>query len=238
MSDRRHAVDFDSTYFAQRARAGQLFTPEQAFRHAYETRLWRGAESVSGTGSALPQTQRLRDSLPDLIRRWEVRSLLDLPCGDGHWMAKVPLEGVAYLGADLLPEVIREAKALESAANRQFTVLNLLQDELPPADLLLCRDCLVHFAFDDIWQALARIQRAGVRYLLTTTFPQESANLDIVTGDWRPLNLMAEPFAFPAPLELLEEGCTENAGQFADKSLALWRVADLPAPNEHRITTA
>lgn len=51
------------------------------------------------------------------------------------------------------------------------------------------------------------------------------------------INLERAPFGFPPPLELVNEGCTEGDGRFADKSLALWRIAELPkhyaAPAEH-----
>ena len=96
------------------------------------------------------------------------------------------------------------------------------------ADLLLCRDCLVHLSFADIARAIANIRAATVTYLLTTTFPAQRANEDIRTGDWRPLNLEAAPFGWPAPLEYLVEKCTEGNGLFADKSLGLWRVDSLP----------
>jgi hypothetical protein len=98
----------------------------------------------------------------------------------------------------------------------------------PAADLLLCRDCLVHLSFADIDKALRNIRRSSLAYLLTTTFPAESVNADIVTGDWRPLNLQAAPFNLPTPVELINEGCTEGDGAFADKSLGLWRIRDLP----------
>ena len=226
MSDRRTAVGFDPDFFARQAERGRSFSAAEAFRHAYDANLWAGAESPSGPGSTLDQTSRLREALPALCRRLGVRTLLDLPCGDGHWMATVDLPGVRYIGADLLPEVVASAAA--RSPEREFLRLDLTASPLPPADLLLCRDCLVHLAFDDIARALANIRRAEIRYLLATTFPLESTNLDIRTGDWRPLNLERVPVALPPALELLEEGCTENGGAFGDKSLGLWRVADLP----------
>jgi hypothetical protein len=42
------------------------------------------------------------------------------------------------------------------------------------------------------------------------------------------LNLQLPPFNFPAPLRLIEENCTEDGGKYADKSLGLWRLSDLP----------
>ena len=72
---------------------------------------------------------------------------------------------------------------------------------------------------------------SGIPYILTTTVPRCEANEDIVTGDWRVLDLERAPFHLPAPLRILNEGCTEGSGVFADKSLGLWRteaLRDLP----------
>jgi hypothetical protein len=116
-------------------------------------------------------------------------------------------------------------------ARHRFLVLDLTRDELPPADLLLCRDCLVHLSYPDSRRALANVVRSGIPYLLATTFPAAAVNEDIVTGDWRMINLEAAPFCFPPPLQVLNEGCTEAGGLFADKSLGLWRgevLARLP----------
>jgi hypothetical protein len=64
--------------------------------------------------------------------------------------------------------------------------------------------------------------------LLTTTFTSTRANHDIVTGDWRPIMLQQAPYGFPEPVALINEGCTEFDGRYPDKSLGLWRLADLP----------
>ncbi|MBL0029993.1 MAG: hypothetical protein IPO95_13365 [Rhodanobacteraceae bacterium] len=44
---------------------------------------------------------------------------------------------------------------------------------------------------------------------------------------FRPLNLQKPPFNLPKPFEIISEACTENGGGFADKSLGLWRIADI-----------
>jgi hypothetical protein len=74
---------------------------------------------------------------------------------------------------------------------------------------------------------LANFRRSGAKYLLTTTFTDRPENRDLGRLIWRPLNLQAAPFRFPPPLELLNEGCTEENSQFADKSLGLWQITDL-----------
>jgi SAM-dependent methyltransferase len=227
MTDRRKLVAFDPDHFATTAADGPP-DPLTAFRYAYHHNLWRGEETASGGGSSAAQTQVIADALPGLWRRYEVRSLLDVPCGTGSWMAGVDLRGIRYTGGDLVPEVVAEAARRLGTGERRFQVLDLTRSPLPPADLLLCRDCLVHLSYTDIARAIANIRDSDITYLLTTTFTAEDEFRDVVTGDWRPINLEAPPFSFPSPVELLLEQCTEQDGAFADKALGLWRVGDLP----------
>lgn len=224
MNNRRHAVPFDPEFFARRAESGEEVPSLEAFRHAYLTNHWNGADSPSGPGASLDQTAAIRRSLPELCRRLAVRTLLDLPCGDCSWMTRIDLGAVRYIGADLLPEVIEAAARQHSHPRREFQVLDLLSSPLPAADLVLCRDCLVHLSFADIGRVVANLRRNPVTYLLTTTFPEQRVNEDIRTGDWRPLNLEIAPFNWPRPQYVLNEECTEANGLFADKSLGLWRL--------------
>jgi hypothetical protein len=218
-------VPFDAHHFEKLATRGVRPPAEAAFRDIYQRNHWGGTVSPSGQGASPDQTERLRRALPALLPRLGVGTLLDLPCGDYSWMRLVDLPGVAYIGADLLAEVVEPLQTAFTDSQHRFLVLDLTRDDLPQADALLCRDCLVHLSFADIRRALANVLRSGIPYLMTTTFPGCEVNEDIVTGDWRPLNLTRPPFDFPPPLELLNEGCTEGGGLFADKSLAVWQTA-------------
>ncbi|MGC7097263.1 class I SAM-dependent methyltransferase [Amycolatopsis lurida] len=199
---------------------------QQRFTYIFRSNLW-ASESVSGPGSEADQTARLRAGLPELLARFGVRTLLDLPCGDFGWLSEVELGVERYIGADIVAELI--ARNTERyGRDREFRVLDLTADELPRADAVLCRDCLVHLSHADIRRAIGNLRRSGSRYLLTTHFGGTTVNQDISTGDWRPLNLCLEPFGFPEPLAVLLEGCTEEGGAFADKALALWEISSLP----------
>lgn len=228
MSERRGSVPFDPEHFGRRAEAGERLDRTATFREILRTNHWAGA-SVSGEGSSDDQTRALRAALPPLLASLGVRTLLDVPCGDGDWIATMPLPGADYIGGDLLPELVERNKARHAAPGRRYLTIDLLTTPLPSADLLLCRDCLVHLSFADAALALGNIRRSPVTWLLTTTFPDERENRDITTGDWRPLNLERPPFGFPPPAGLLVEECTEGNGLFRDKSLGLWRVRDLPS---------
>ena len=177
-------------------------------------------ESLSGSGSTLEQTGELRSQLPGLLNELGVRSVLDAPCGDFNWMQHIVTGIECYTGVDVVPDIIEANQRKYGCPTRQFRIADICQDALPCADLILCRDCLVHFSFADIARAIANLRCSGSRYLLTTTFTRLQANVDIVTGEWRPLNLLLPPFRFPLPERVLDERCSE--GSWHDKSLALW----------------
>ncbi len=200
---------------------------EYIFSDIFSGNKWGGADSVSGTGSGVLQTQVIIKELPQLFGEFNIRSMLDIPCGDFHWMRHVNLDGVNYLGADIVKRLIDHNKQKYEKNNIAFRKLNLIKDALPKVDLIFCRDCLVHLSFNDIFLALQNISDSGSTFLLTTTFPARPHNRDIVRGDWTTLNLQAAPFALPAPLKLINEECTEVDGAYKDKSLALWRISDI-----------
>jgi SAM-dependent methyltransferase len=227
VSSRRDAVPFDPRHFEKQRAQGETASNDAVFRDIYRRNHWSGPESRSGLGAGQDQTAVLATALPDLLRRLGVEVLLDLPCGDYGWMQRVEPPVARYIGADLLPEVVRPLEERFGDPAHSFVVLDLTRDPLPEADLLLCRDCLVHLSFGDIRRALSNVLRCTIPWFLTTTFPECEVNEEIATGDWRPLDLERDPFGFPAPFELLNERCTEGGGVFGDKSLGLWRAADL-----------
>jgi hypothetical protein len=200
---------------------------EDVFSAIHKNNSWKGDQSVSGKGSDLRQTRNVIRELPKILRDLEVRSILDVPCGDFHWMSTVQLDDIRYIGADIVPAIIQANEEAHQKEARMFMVKNLITDELPAVDLIFCRDCLVHLSFQDIRRALQNICRSDARYLMTTTFTGREANDDIATGQWRTINLELSPFSFPPPVLILEEGCEEYDGEFSDKSLGLWTLESL-----------
>ena len=79
------------------------------------------------------------------------------------------LAGIEYIGADVVPELITRNRQSGSGAGRTFTVLNITRDRLPKVDVILCRDCFIHFSFKDIHAAIANFKRSNSKFLLATT---------------------------------------------------------------------
>lgn len=202
---------------------------DEGFQRIWGETYWGDEDSRSGGCSNLTQTAVLRPALSHLLRDLAIQSMLDLPCGDFHWMKEVSFPvGMHYTGGDIVPELAMTNQNQFGSSAVSFKQINLVGDELPCAEFVFCRDCLVHLNYSSIERALANVRRSGARYLLTTHFPAGRRNRDIPTGQWRPLDWTKGPFYFPKPEVVIEENCTENRGIFRDKSMALWRVADLP----------
>lgn len=219
---------FIKKYLAKRRELAKFrnASTEEVFAYIHESNKWGDMESRSGKGSNLEKTERIRNELPQLLTDLQVRSLLDIPCGDYFWMKEVTLPLDTYIGADIVDELIEENTRQYADSGRSFQKLNLLEDELPRVDAILCRDCLVHFCFADVARAIENIKASGATYLLATNFPQHERNVDKVTGKHHPLNLQQSPFNWPAPCkDLLEYDAGRHGGP---KHLSVWRIADLP----------
>lgn len=201
---------------------------KDVFSNIHRRNAWGGTESLSGPGSTLARAGSFSGPIMDLLQQLNVTTLLDAGCGDFNWMKELPLRLDAYFGIDLVPEIIAENRRLYQSPTRQFVELDITSDPLPTVDLILCRDCLVHFSFTDIAAALANFKCTGSTYLLTTSFIQHPINSDIQTGGWRQLNFQIPPFSFPDPLFLIDEQCHHSGGIYSDKRIALWKLSDIP----------
>lgn len=199
------------------------------FTKVYEDNIFGGEESRSGEGSNLEQTRVIREELPKLLADLKIMTMLDAPCGDWNWMRATDLGSTKYTGVDIVEPLIESNRVKYGSPTVQFACLDIANEELPRADLIFSRDCLVHLSFEDAFKVLRNFQRSGATYLLTTTFADRKSNADLGRRFWRPLNKQVSPFNFPAPLRTINERCTEGGGGFADKSLGLWALKDIPS---------
>jgi hypothetical protein len=201
------------------------------FSYIHEKNLWGADESRSGLGSSLDATEQVRAALGFVCEKYRINRLVDLPCGDAAWIHCAGLPINEYVGGDIVPEIIQrnQGRRDDQRVNYsvEYKVMDITRDDLPFSDLILCRDCLVHLSFKNIEAALMNVAKSGARYLMTTTFPLHEGNIDIQDGDWRLLNFEGKPFFLPPPLEIFNEGCEEQGGAYADKSLALWEVSQV-----------
>ncbi|MBC7873213.1 MAG: class I SAM-dependent methyltransferase [Ferruginibacter sp.] len=193
---------------------------KKVFSLIYKKNSWGSEESISGPGSTIAYTTHLRQQLPGVLASLGIKTLLDAPCGDCHWISQVDLSAIAYTGADIVPELIESNKINHPQKN--FITADIARDKLPAADMVLCRDCFIHLRKKEIIQVIQNFKRSGIKYMLASTYPVD-INKEILTGHFRPVNLELSPFGLPVPLQKIKDHPEGATPRF----LALWLLEDV-----------
>ena len=201
-----------------RQRFLNLRSSERVFARIYRENSWGDGESRSGPGSSLQQTAIVREFLPEFLAQVDAKTFLDLPCGDLFWIERVDLKNVQYIGGDIVPEIVNRNRTIFAGTGRQFEVLDIVTSKLPKVDVLLCRDCFIHLPFKMILAALDNVRKSGIVYLITTTYPDISENIDIELGGFREINLQLPPFNLEKPSTIRTEYQSDG------KSLGVWKL--------------
>lgn len=176
------------------------FSLEEKFSWIYSSNYWGNEESRSGNGSSLAYTSGIRQALPKIFEKYSIQSIFDAPCGDFNWMRSVVGDtDITYGGGDIVPELIKKLQAEFGRDNLSFTRIDLTANKMPKSDLFFCRDLLFHLSFEDAKKVLENFLESGTPYIMTTTHQlnDSQGNHDIVSGDFRLLDLTKEPFLLP-----------------------------------------
>lgn len=181
----------------------------EAFSDIYRRNVW--GEFKSGDGSAPWRNRRYIHLVERFMRTRNVRSVVDLGCGDWSFSQYIRWGDASYHGIDVVPEVAVTNTRRYGRANVRFTHGDLLTTDLPSADLALMKDVLQHWSTDAILAMLPRLCR--FRYVILTNDvavwrflhggrlrPARIGvtNAEIAPGGWRPLDLRRPPFGLEA----------------------------------------
>jgi hypothetical protein len=195
------------------------------FSTIYNENLWGSNESHSGPGSHISTTKTIREKLPVLWKQYEIKTFLDVPCGDYNWMKEVPKNNIVYIGGDIVVNMIEENNQKYKTKNVSFEILDITKDILPTVDMIFCKDCLQHLSYESVFKALRNFKKSNSKYLLTTSYPLTVSNWDIFDGDCRPLNLRKKPFKLSAPLQKIHEMGWDGISE--DKCMYLYKMDDI-----------
>lgn len=198
---------------------------EEVFTTIYEKKMWAHTESRSGGGSTLKATENIRRELPRILESLGVESMLDAPCGDFYWMRLVDLGSIHYIGGDIVKSLVDNLQEEFGSAVRSFIHLDLISDPLPQMDVLFCRDCIQHLSPKLALKVIGNFKRSDCTYLITTSFPEMTRNINGFTGGTNTFNLCKPPFNFPEPLEKIEDH--GSGGPAYRRILGVWRKSDL-----------
>lgn len=188
------------------------------FTDIYAANRWNGEESRSGPGSGTAATLRLGKWLRGLISEYDIRSLLDVGCGDNWWMPDVP----GYVGIDLVPEAVLRARTMRP--DRDIRMGDGRYSLPRGFDAVFCRDVMQHLSFVDAVDMLHQIMAVQARYVILSTY-STGTNEDIQTGGNARPDLTVAPFHMPEPLRWMQDGWDwKNPDRVRDpqKWMAVW----------------
>lgn len=213
----------------------QQLSMKDTFSEIYQNRKWYKG---SGSGSLAENTAPYRLLLQELINRDDIRTVIDLGCGDWQFSKLIDWSSVSYNGIDVVPEVIESnIRLYGNLPHITFTCKDMLYEK-PKADLLIVKDVLQHWPNEDIQLFLKHVQ--GCKYVLITNSictvdisdPKNEVfntdlNHDIARGGLHSIDLTQAPFFLPVT-ELLRYDSVKRHAPFKDtKSVVLLETKDL-----------
>lgn len=165
----------------------------ETFSQIYEAATWGKG---SGPGSYPQFTVEYRAFLERFLRMNQIRSIVDVGCGDWQSTRLLDLDNIQYLGLDIVPSIIESNVTKFSSGMTHFAVMPRNLDELPQAELLIIKDVLQHLPNDEIKEYIRLVFPKFRLCLITNSFEKITTpqNVDIKHGEHRCLDLTAPPF--------------------------------------------
>ena len=128
---------------------------KQEFTRIYREHVW-GGTFKSGPGSDPEMLRAYSALLVDVLKQRQVRSVVDVGCGDWALGRTLDWSGVDYTGIDIVPDVVEHLNVSFGSNRIRFRCLDIVSDELPQADLCVIKDVLQHLSNDSVRSLLGR----------------------------------------------------------------------------------
>ncbi|MFA6118576.1 MAG: class I SAM-dependent methyltransferase [Parachlamydiales bacterium] len=187
---------FKSFFLTEQVYAGE--SSENVFSRIYERGAWGKDDeghNYSGEGSTYQNNLFYIDFLEQFIKSHQIKTIVDAGCGDWTFSKSIKWNDVQYIGIDVVKNVIENNISQFTQPNIKFMAADIINYDLPPSDLLLCKDVLQHLTIEDINLFLKQLHK--FKYCLITNDIANDlfeCNSQINRGKYRPLDLTKPPF--------------------------------------------
>ena len=189
---------------------------KNAFRHIYLSNHWQNyfkldlQKSRSGPGSNLNYTSDMSRELEKFFAEKNIKTILDIGCGDFIWMNLLLNKYYnydKYLGLDIVDELIKNNNLKYSNDKISFKTFDLVKDEIPNGfDIILIRDVFIHLKNEQIVNFLNLLKNLDIKFFGVTSTPSLKKNNELKTiGRYRDINIEIEPFNLKDFLHKIDE---------------------------------
>ena len=189
---------------------------KNAFRHIYLSNHWQNyfkldlQKSRSGPGSNLNYTSDMSRELEKFFAEKNIKTILDIGCGDFIWMNLLLNKYYnydKYLGLDIVDELIKNNNLKYSNDKISFKTFDLVKDEIPKGfDIILIRDVFIHLKNEQIVNFLNLLKNLDIKFFGVTSTPSLKKNNELkAVGRYRDINIEIEPFNLKDFLHKIDE---------------------------------
>jgi len=140
-----------------------------AFTKIYKNRWW-GNQHPNGPGSWIENTQQDQQAIHDVLTRYEIRTMLDVPCGTLSWLSHVLQHHpeVSYTGMDIVEEQVQENQ--KAFPWHRFLHGDMSKTSFQQYDLVFSKEGTQHMTREDTLRFLKAVRASGSKYLLCTSY--------------------------------------------------------------------
>lgn len=180
---------------------------------------WNGIETGSGPGSHVIPTSHVARRLVEWVAELDIRTVLDVGCGEGSWQPDLP----GYVGLDVSAVAIERARRRHPSRAYRVGQWDAMHDR---ADLVILRDVVQHLPLVSGAALVHAIAESGSAWLLASTYA-DGTNVDVRAGDCFNPDMCAPPFGLDAPFRIVPDGWSyHEPGVVRDPSkfMGLWRL--------------
>lgn len=181
--------------------------PSNIFEHIYKTKFWQNIQGTeSGPGSSIECSKPYLDFVQQYCVENNVKSILDLGCGDFELMRHFNFDGIVYHGVDIVEYVVNNNTTKYGQPNITFQYASIVDYvATQPYDLVLCKDVLQHLPQRDIISILNILAN---NTCLVTNDCEIVVNQDIQAGDYSPIDLSKHPYCVHGEYVYEWQSCT------------------------------
>jgi SAM-dependent methyltransferase len=174
---------YSKAKLTKRREVNKQMSTQEVFTRIYENNEWGGTsgELYSGTGSDSEITQNYCRMVKEFVQQQDIKSIVDLGCGDFRVGINLQVPNVKYTGVDIVQKLIDKNNQQFGNENITFLCRNIVDDALPTGDLCLIRQVLQHLSNQQILKILSKTKQ--YKYVMITEhYPPDSVkaipNLD------------------------------------------------------------
>lgn len=184
---------------------------KETFTFIYQNKIWGAGkeeqqEYYSGPGSHDKKyVEPYCDMVKNFISQNNISTVVDIGCGDFNVASKWLNENITYIGVDIVQGLIDHHIERYGTDNIHFQCIDVVDEDLPDAELCLVRQVLQHLSNKEVSLILNKLKK--YKYVIITEHitQKESAskyNIDKTHGNHIRVNNQSGLYLDEAPFNL------------------------------------